>query len=161
MLDPEGRSSPSMAAAWLRLVAEADLADGREPLVAVARDAGGRPQAGIALTVQTLGRGRARVRLGSWLGHPRRVYQADLLAPAGDDAAGEVLAAALGEVSGLVLHDAPSGGGAVRAVRARAPGPIGARGGTRWCWRPTSRRSGGGAGRWPTRSAGRADATSR
>lgn len=122
LLDPDGGSSPSMAAAWLRPIAEEALIDGLEPLVAVARDEAGRPRAGIALSVATVGRGPARVRLGSWLGHPRRVYQPDLLAPGGaDGAAGEVLAAALGEVGGLVLHDAPWDGGAVRAARERAP----------------------------------------
>ena len=48
LLDPEGTSSPSMSAAWLRPIAEEALIDGLEPLVAVARDAAGRPTAGIA-----------------------------------------------------------------------------------------------------------------
>jgi CelD/BcsL family acetyltransferase involved in cellulose biosynthesis len=90
--------------------------------VAVARDLVG-PCAGIALSVTSVGRGPARLRLGSWLGHPRRVYQPDVLAAPRDDgtAAGEVLAAALGRAHGLVLHDTPWDGPAVRAARARAP----------------------------------------
>jgi CelD/BcsL family acetyltransferase involved in cellulose biosynthesis len=73
-----------------------------------------------------------RVRLGSWLGHPRRVYQPDLLAPGGDAAAAAaVLRAVLGRVDGLVLHDAPAGGGAARAVAAAAP----------WAWRGEGRPS--------------------
>ena len=91
--------------------------------MAVAYDDGGRPLAGIALSVATAGRGPARLRLGSWLGHPRRVYQPDLLSSPRDDGSGAVavLEAVLGQVGGLVLHDAPWDGAAVRAVRVRAP----------------------------------------
>jgi CelD/BcsL family acetyltransferase involved in cellulose biosynthesis len=115
----------------LRPIAEEALTDGRAPLVAVARGADGRPAAGIALSVAAIGRGPLRARLGSWLGHPRRVYQPDLLAPGGDRAAAAVLAAALARVDGLVLHDAPAGGGAARAVAATAP----------WAWRGEGRPS--------------------
>lgn len=91
--------------------------------MAVARDHAGRPVAGMALEVSTLGRGPARARLGSWLGHPRRVFQPDVIADpeAGPGAAEAVVEAVLGAVDGLVLHDAPWDGAAVAAVRARAP----------------------------------------
>jgi CelD/BcsL family acetyltransferase involved in cellulose biosynthesis len=88
----------------------------------VARGPGGAPRAGIALVVSTLAIGPARVRVGTWLGHPRRVFQPDLLAAEGaSEAAVAVLGAALEATDGLVLHDARGDGWATAAAAVCAP----------------------------------------
>jgi CelD/BcsL family acetyltransferase involved in cellulose biosynthesis len=115
-------ASPSMAAGWLRAMGEDAVARGRTPVVAVASEAGGGLHAGVALEVAVAGIGPARLRIGSWLGHPRRVFQPDVLArPGWADEAPAVLRAALRATDGIVLHDAPAAGVTARAARLAAP----------------------------------------